>query len=109
MQHNNTMSVKIVLSKLKQSISNIYWGYIPVDSRSLGTHCVSGLRPPDCLHRSFSPAFSITGFLALWANQVAHGCHIGCVAGELQAAEFPSIFDGVKHGIVVIGHVGSAR
>jgi len=57
MQHYNTMSVKIVLSKRKQRISNIYWGYIPVDSRSPGTQNVPGLRPPDYLHTSFLSCF----------------------------------------------------
>jgi len=40
---------------------------------------------------------SVSGLLALGANQVAHWRHIGGVAGEPKAAQFPASLDGGEH------------
>jgi hypothetical protein len=37
------------------------------------------------------------GLLALRADQVAHRLHVGGIAGERQAPEFPATLDGSEH------------
>ncbi len=52
--------------------------------------------------------YSVADLLALGANQVAHWRHIGGVAGEPKAAQFPAPLDGGEHRVVVICHAGGA-
>src|SRR5579885_1705955 len=60
----------------------------------------SGVWPVACAcYRTNRP-----GLLARRANKVAHGLHIGGVAGEGQAAKPPAALDRGKHRVVVVGH-----
>src|SRR5947209_18547813 len=66
MQHYNTMSVKIVLSKRKQSISNIYW----VISRWIAGVRVHKMYPDSklltvCTSRLYS-AYRVAWLSTLW-------------------------------------------
>src|SRR6266404_6002459 len=58
--------------------------------------------------RTPSQCASTTKGLAYGSDQIAHGRHIACIAGEGQAAELPPVLDGGEHRVVVIGHAGSA-